>query len=261
VPPRDTQGRIVIQNGTEQRGNAEDNVFIGPTLTVDTPMGPISAPGGPFEDATIHMGRGDDLLAGAGTTSAVYGNGGNDFIEVAGGLMTLSGGADDDVIIMTSSGGSHLIGGLGNDGIQITRDGSETSGDTVWGGEGNDTLHAYVGLGDTLANPLEIYGGAGADTFGIGIETVEAPASPGGTVGGVTLMDFDPAQDSLTVILSTEAQLNYTNATLTNHPSLGYSELRLHFDDQGGGEPYEAVIRLNGTGTYSVNDIDLRLET
>jgi Ca2+-binding RTX toxin-like protein len=252
---------MVIRDGIEQRGNAEDNLFIGPTLTVETPMGPISAPGGPFEDATIHMGRGNDSLVGAGSASAVYGNGGNDLIQVVGDLMTLSGGDGNDTIIMTTSGGSQLVGGLGNDGIQITRSGTVTGGDTVWGGDGADTLHAYVGLGDTLATPLEIYGGAGADTFGIGIETVEAPASPGGTVGGVTLMDFNPAQDSLTVILSTEAQLNYTGATLSNHPSLGYSELRLHFDDQGGGEPYEAVIRLNGTSAYSVNDIDLRLET
>ncbi len=258
---RDAEGRIVVQDGIEQRGNAENNEFIGPTLTVDTPMGPISAPGGPFSDATIHMGRGNDSIAGAATASAVYGNGGNDLIAVSGGLVTLSGGADDDTIIMTTSGGSELIGGAGNDAIQITRDANATGGDTLWGGEGNDTLNAYVGLGDSLATPLEIYGGAGADAFGIGVETVEAPASPGGTVGGVTLMDFDPSVDSLTVVLSTEAQLGYSGATLTNHPDLGYSELRLNFTGPAGSEPYQSVIRLNGTANLDVSDIDLRLQT
>ncbi len=48
------------------------------------------------------------------------------------------------------------------------------------------------------------------------VERVEAVATPGGTGPAVTMMDFNPAQDNLTVVLSTDAQLTYNGAQVSN---------------------------------------------
>ncbi len=133
----------MLRDGVEVRGNSLPNTFVGPTLTVSTPFGNISSPNGPFSDVTLHMRGGNDTLIGGGSNSAIYGNDGNDLINVAGGDLTLSGGLDNDTIITTSSGGSWISGGQGNDSILVTRSSHVSQGDTVWGGDGND--HHPVG--------------------------------------------------------------------------------------------------------------------
>ena len=97
-------------------------------------MDAFNLPNGPFSDVTLHMGRGDDALVGAGNGSAIYGNGGEDLVMVSGGELTLSGGEDDDTITTSSSGGSVVVGGSGNDAIEFNRGTAASAGDTIFGG-------------------------------------------------------------------------------------------------------------------------------
>ncbi len=78
------------------------------------------------------------------------------------------------------------------------------------------------------------------------VETVDVDATSGETGEGVTFMDFDPDRDSLTIVLSQDAQLDYLSSRIVTNPSGGYSELVLSFEDQVTGDPYTSVIRFEG---------------
>jgi len=187
-------------------------------------MGDFDIPNGPFSDVTLYMGRGDDARIGAG-----------------------------------SSGGSLVSGGTGDDVIEMNRSATPTAGDTIFGGDGDDIISAATSFNGGAVDPLVIYGGEGADTINIGIESVDVPAVGNGGAGEVRLMDFDPAEDSLTVVISTEAQLRYSSSTVVNHPAEGYSELRMSFRDPGG-NIFQSSIQFDGITDLQSNDINLRLQ-
>jgi Ca2+-binding RTX toxin-like protein len=85
-------------------------------------------------------------------------------VEVFGGGVTVTGGVGDDRLYGSDDGSTTLSGGLGNDVID-----AGDHGDRLDGGEGNDILSTGVG-NDTLA------GGDGRDVFsieGYGWDTIE----------------------------------------------------------------------------------------
>jgi len=121
---------------------------------------------------TLDGGPGDDRLLGLGGNDSLLGGDGNDYLRGYGGNDTLDGGAGDDFALGTdgddlliggegadtldgqtgndslfgAGGDDSLVGRSGNDYL----DGQGSSRDTVWGGDGDDTLKGGAGIADQL---------------------------------------------------------------------------------------------------------------
>jgi Ca2+-binding RTX toxin-like protein len=146
----------------------------------------ISIQGGPANDTMV-------ALAGA---NVLYGADGADSIVGGAGSDTVNGNKGDDFIVGRSATGDSLFGGQGNDAIDLT---GSTGHNLVNGNRGDDTIHGGP-AGDTLyggqADDL-VVGGAGADwlsgdrgtntlTGGGGADTFHAG------FGNDVVTDFDP---------------------------------------------------------------------
>ncbi|MFE3838380.1 hypothetical protein [Pseudogemmobacter sonorensis] len=259
TPSRDSLGNLVLGTGGTYGGTNGDDVFYGPPLRIETTMGTLTAPNGPASGVTVFMGAGTDIYVGNASDSTFVGMEGEDYIQTVGANTTLFGGAGNDMLLATSSGGTLIVGGTGDDLLELDRQGDATSGDTLRGGEGADSIYAAGSLsGDDLGG-IEIHGGAGQDEIGLLIRAVDAPDADTPATG-ITIMDFDPAEDTLAVVLGTEAQLDYTGARIESHPAEGYSDLVLDYTDPATGQSWQGVIRLNGVTGLEIGDIRIAME-
>ena len=248
---------MILNDGQEQLGTDYDDTFVGPTVTVETQMGTYRLPNGPISDVTLHMGLGNDSIVGNATNSAFYGNEGADLLAISGGAVTLSGGAGNDMITMGSNGGSVAAGGSGNDEIEYRGFVHSTAADTIFGGDGDDTIVARVNPTSGTSIAPVLIAGDGADQ--IYVTSDEVDVNPGDDVEAIVLKDFDPDEDTLTVLLTGEAGREFESATLEKLPAEGSSELRLGFIDQATGGSYQTVIRFDGRTDISPSDINLRI--
>ena len=104
------------------------------------------------DDDLIYAGSGDDTITSAETDSrsndTIYGEAGNDLINVTGGdANLLDGGADNDTII-SGTGNDTLIGGTGDDSLT-----GGSGNDSLTGGSGNDVYAFADGAGrDTITD-------------------------------------------------------------------------------------------------------------
>jgi phospholipase/lecithinase/hemolysin len=161
----------------------------------------MAVQGGPNNDSIFAIG-GSNILLGAGGADSITGGTGHD---------TINGNMGDDVILARSASGDQLLGGQGNDWIDLT---ASTAHNFVNGNLGNDVLIGGSG-GDTLrggqGNDL-IVGGSGADwisgdrgddtlTGGGGADTFHA------AYGSDRVTDFDQAQGDRVQI---DAGVTYT---------------------------------------------------
>jgi phospholipase/lecithinase/hemolysin len=147
----------------------------------------ISIQGGPADDTMVAL-AGANVLNGADGADSIVGGTGSD---------TINGNKGDDIIVGRSATGDSLLGGQGNDIIDLTGStghnivngnrGDDTihggpAGDTLYGGQGDDLVVGGVGSdwisGDRGDNTLT--GGGGADTFHAGF-------------GADVVTDFNPA--------------------------------------------------------------------
>ncbi|MDB5445782.1 MAG: exsH [Phenylobacterium sp.] len=120
----------------------------------------LNAPAG---GGTLDGGSGPDTIHGGdGGANYVRGFDGNDQITGGLGYNELNGNKGEDTVIGRSRVGDFLLGGQGNDVIDITQSSGHNDingnrgNDTLWGSAGGDTLRG--GQADDV-----IHGGAGAD--------------------------------------------------------------------------------------------------
>ncbi|WP_109439549.1 calcium-binding protein [Acinetobacter haemolyticus] len=119
-----------------------------------------------FDGDHIYAGAGDDQIYTGSGASRVYGEEGNDYIVVTDttAVDEVYGGSDDDIIynydpndddqdIKLNYSGDKIYGGEGNDTIHISYQSA-----TVYGGLGNDTIFA-----SNVAT--DMYGGVGQDLY------------------------------------------------------------------------------------------------
>ena len=141
--------------------------------------------GGPGDDSitgggtdTLIGGQGDDQIIGsADGDESIDGGSGDDSIDAGGGGDTIFGGPGNDSIM--GAGEDTISGGLGND--QIDASGSILGNDLLEGDEGDDTIYSGSGSGDTIfGGPGDdtITSGGGADTLigGIGDDDIQGSA-------------------------------------------------------------------------------------
>ncbi|MDP9175500.1 MAG: hypothetical protein M3O30_16785 [Planctomycetota bacterium] len=136
----ETFDATLVQEVIVNAGAGNDTVVMAPDLTVAAVLN-----GGPGNDSllagagntTLNGGGGADTLVGGAGNDSLVGGGGNDLLEGGSGSNVLWGGFGNDTIL----GGSTtnvIFGRAGND-LIITQSGAN---DTVFGGDGRDTLRA-----------------------------------------------------------------------------------------------------------------------
>jgi Ca2+-binding RTX toxin-like protein len=118
---------------------------------------------------TLAGGGGDDIVLGGTGNNELYGGDGHDSIVDQGGADTIYAGLGADML--SAGPGSDLVfGGGGNDLLFDPSNLSYSNGDTVFGGDGADTIagsFAFGGAGDDfvlVASSGVGAGGAGYDT-------------------------------------------------------------------------------------------------
>jgi len=187
--------------------------------------GPALINGGDGDDtinigeAEAYGGAGDDSISGGGngwfaggTSTALFGDEGNDTIELTEDGRA-SGGAGDDTI--TAGGLSTITGGAGDDSLTVRdNDGFyETILSSADGGAGDDSLafeydnQTYFGGSSdpSLDTDVALTGGAGADSFTVtGVFEAVPVSDTSGSALFATITDFDPSEDTLLIELSGE---------------------------------------------------------
>jgi Ca2+-binding RTX toxin-like protein len=139
-------------------------------------------------NVAIQGGADNDSITAIGGANVLYGGDGSDLILGGTGSDTINGNKGDDYIAGRSTTGDLLLGGQGNDWIDLTRSTGHnlvngnrgddfiqggSGGDTLRGGQGDDMVIGGAG-GDWLSGDLghnTLTGGAGADTFHAGAGT------------------------------------------------------------------------------------------
>ena len=174
----------------------------------------------------VSGGAGNDTVA-MGYGNDYYGFDGTNLVDEAGDDLVRGGGGSD--WLHDSSGADTLYGGLGDDIIVGAGDGMDDQADYLGGGYGDDVI-----LGD---NGDTISGGAGEDTFGV-LFTFGNGDAP------VTLLDYDPLDEPLTIAVS-------------NDMALDTLEWQLNFDDTTG----TATIQIWGMQNTEGGPVEVAAET
>ncbi|WP_278921553.1 calcium-binding protein [Pseudophaeobacter profundi] len=226
----ETDNTILGKNGTDNLdgGDGDDRVFgDGGHDTVQGGAGDDSVFGGHGNDLVMggedddqsRGGRDDDVLIDATGTDTLHGDGGNDVI-VASGTMDATAEAEFLANPEPDNGIANLL-----DQLQIDfSDDSDTEGDHVFGGSGDDTV--IFGVNDTVT------GGSGADTL------LTASWLEGGDAATVT--DFTPDEDRLIYAYD---------------PADGEPDLSMEMVENDDGTS-DAVISANGAVVIRVEDQD-----
>ncbi|MCV3769038.1 calcium-binding protein [Rhizobium sp. TRM95796] len=140
-----SKGKGVLSNGTTAANTEIFNVFTG--------SGSDTLKAGDAQQVWFKSAAGNDKL---------YGGKGDDFLDAGIGRDFVDGGAGDDKI-MDMGGDNTLIGGDGNDEVDITVMEQSSDGlSKVSLGAGNDSVQFNAGLGDIYGS-LEADGGSGVD--------------------------------------------------------------------------------------------------
>ena len=217
-----------------------------------------------------HGGDGNDSLSYLGSSSAkLYGDAGNDSLGVGSAAtgntssLVLDGGANDDTLTNDSSSGATLTGGDGNDTIF-----GGGGADSIFGGNGNDTLQGRGGQ-DTVS------GDAGDDFYReyvtdlVANESFSGGANATTTTGDTVQITGTSSSDDfrVTVSGSTVTFSRYSGSTLLGSLNITTTE-NLTMRGIGGGDSYlldgafdtaglkrvtadlsSGAIDLNGDGT------------
>ncbi|WP_149497533.1 right-handed parallel beta-helix repeat-containing protein [Roseiconus lacunae] len=163
---------------------------------VDGGRGDDIAEGGAGDD-TIEGGDGDDRILGGPGSDLLSGGDGHDYIDGGSGVDTIAGEAGDDTIDAGPSVGDTLLGGDGDDTLIGSDLGSEIDpdfaddqrfGDYIDAGAGNDLIRSFGGADYILGGEGndQINAGSGADFVlgGIGNDTIDVGAGTGDQADG-----------------------------------------------------------------------------
>jgi Ca2+-binding RTX toxin-like protein len=129
------------------------------------------------------LGNNLENLTLTGTATQGIGNSLDNVITGNSGANNLQGRAGNDTIL-GEAGNDNLNGNDGNDRL-YGGDGNDTlvgerGSDFLWGANGNDLL---VGYGNTSGEIDTLVGGAGSDTFGVGVNYAYFGGGSGGLIG------------------------------------------------------------------------------
>ena len=209
-----TQEDITASHGTISNFAMVDATHYTATLTAEGAFlgaGSVSVAAGSYTDAAGNTGAAGSDTVTINTTADP-----NDFDSQAtgGGLQgnTFFGTPVRDVILAINQA-QFIYGGAGNDEIS---GGNSGTGETIWGGSGDDTINGNNGVdilyggsgidtigggegGDTIIGGYgadELTGGSGPDIFKY-LSVTDSHGNPNGTISYDTISDFSPGNDDI----------------------------------------------------------------
>ncbi len=239
------RGTDVVVNGgdgddyiTAMRYSSADGVGIG---TVD---------GGAGEDriymgsGTAHGGEGDDDLSDIPNDdgpSMLYGDAGNDSLNVTALGSQAFGGVGDDVISVGN--GTVGYGDEGNDVLRLS------AGATAFGGVGDD-LFTFVDFLHNENGSAVATGGEGADIYDLHVRSaVNGEADE----PFLTITDFDPAEDVLQVRGWGTSDVD--TIEIVEAADGSYTDVRVTYTNTSGLPAGISVVHLLGTTGITVDQI------
>jgi len=225
----------------------------------------------------LNLLAGDDVFDQAdlvGDYSTVNGGDGDDSLTAGGGSAgdwegTLNG--DDGNDTLSGNAGAQLFGGAGDDVLSydMTPGGPDLNLGAVDGGEGDDHIHVQDIWGDEYfaEGPNTIVtGGEGADIITLEvIDGVDDPATSlsvgpeGEDTSLITIQDFEPGVDSLTIDITSFAEngnLDFTATELTEQGE-GLYQLSLSFLADGATNPFTANLNIQSQAPLTLDDVEL----
>lgn len=181
-----TSGSYVnVGAGKDSVWNGGDNVTIFMGSGNDTVYNSSLSSG-----ATIDLGSGKDFVRNIGDDAKLYGGNGNDTLENWGNNVTIDAGAGNDTVYVSAQNNSttwgknvSAFGGAGNDLISLS---GNTSGATIRGGKGNDTIY-----GSSLASHLFEFGAGDGRDVGYNSKTGDSVSLVGDVTYISTLIGSD----------------------------------------------------------------------
>ena len=209
-----TQGDITASHGTISNFAMVDATHYTATLTAEGAFlgaGSVSVAAGSYTDAAGNTGAAGSDTVTINTTADP-----NDFdSQATGGELqgnTFFGTPVRDVILAINQA-QFIYGGAGNDEIS---GGNSGTGETIWGGSGDDTINGNNGVdilyggsgidtigggegGDTIIGGYgadELTGGSGPDIFKY-LSVTNSHGNPNGTISYDTISDFSPGNDDI----------------------------------------------------------------
>jgi S-layer protein len=198
-------------------GSAGDDVLVGDTgesTNIDGGAGNDNITGGSAAE-TLSGGEGNDTIAGGGGADTLNGGAGNDTITLGGTTASAAGGDGDDTVVAAGNltFGTTVVGGAGTDAISITAAVIAANGSVV---SGFETLV----LGGNINQDLDNFGSNTFSTVSLENDTytvtsvrsqvIQLTAALGGA-STITLEDATGTTDSVTVQMSSAADLDATN--------------------------------------------------
>jgi len=273
---------LVLENMTAESVAALNIVFaddLSEVAAVDAPANDEVTLTG--NDDTYTGSNTEDTIRGGAGSDTITGGAGNDVITAGGGDDSVDGGADDDRLVGaggddTLSGGEGddtIVAGNGNDfyGYNGTTTSSEGGDDVVRGGQGNDWLQdsegadtLYGGLGDDTVvgadegvvdaeadylsggygndvvagdNGDTLVGGEGEDAFGVGFDF-------GVGYEAVTITDLDPANEAVTIAISSDAAVDNMDWSVDFDAATGIATIEIWGTEDGVPVPAETALVL-----------------
>ncbi len=225
--------------GTTPEDSSDDTELADVSLLIDGTTANDALAGGADDDWILSRGGGDSVSGGAGDDRIAMGDGNDIYGETTdeAGNDTVRGGTGNDWM-RDITGSDTLYGGLGDDTLIGAQSGVlDDDADLLGGGFGDDVI---VGEnGDT------INGGAGTDTFGVGF-TFGQGFDP------VTISDFDPSNEALTLAVSGDIVAGSLNWSVSLDEASGVATIAIWgMEDDGSGpeslQPETAVLLENMT--------------
>lgn len=197
-------------------------------------------------EGTASGGEGKDTIDTFGNWEvSVFGDSGNDNLQLNGSGTTGDGGAGDDRVNVGA--GAVGFGGLGSDTLGVDRGGEAD------GGSGDDLFQVWDFL-NSDDGPAVLTGGAGADVFDA---LVRNPFGDASAVPFMQITDFDPSEDVLQVG-SWSSDYPIVSIDIEEDASGAFTDVRLTFDTSNQGlEAGIGLIRLDGVTGLTPADIVL----
>lgn len=244
-----TSTLINVASGDAQFGTPEDDVIVTPE-SIDAPT-------------TIWGNAGDDTLQVEGEEMTVHGGSGNDEITLTGptSASDIEAGRGADTINAAEPDGLTISGGFDNDELNLDFTADTTAGSLANGGDGDDTLNVEIGTGaiDQTTGIDTVAGGAGADLFELfsnapfvtpdpDINALDQPIA-------LSIADFDPAEDMLflTPDASTGADAEFVGSQTREEDGDTLVSMTFVLPD---GTEQSTLIRLEGVTNFDTGLIN-----
>ena len=236
------------------------------------------------DNVTINSGSEDDSIFSSedNSNSLLNGGLGNDEFSVAGTNITVNGDEGDDIINYSAVSGE-VFGNIGDDTINVTPSNSGLSG-TFTGNGGNDvitasdthiahggvhliggdhedilTSRASLDLRSSETGQDTLTGGRHDDTFNIDLVSLREGA-PEGRINIATITNFTRGENTLNIRTNTAdaSELRFQGLELSVAEDGSYTDVIANYTSANEGVgPTQAVVRVEGVSNLTLDDINL----